>query len=91
MTLQKKKLLQKILKALVPYWDLAKWFQLLINETEDDELIDSLYEMISNQIKSIKDEDKRKNINKALKQIKEKEEEESKGNNEYLENLINNI
>lgn len=88
---QKKETLKKILEALIPYRDLAEWFLLLTEKTKDEELINALYELICNQIKSIKDENKRKSINKALKQIKEKEEEENEGNNEYLENLINNI
>ena len=87
----KKQLLEKILKALKPYRELAEWFLILIDETEDKELIDSLYEMINNQIKGIKDENKRKNINKTLKKLREKESNENSKNSEYLENLIKNI
>ena len=68
----KKQLLEKVLKALKPYRELAEWFLILIDETKDKELIDSLYEMINNQIKGIKDENKRKNINKTLKKLREK-------------------
>ena len=87
----KKQLLEKILKALKQYRELAEWFLILIDETEDKELIDSLYEMINNQIKGIKDENKRKNINKTLKKLREKESNENSKNSEYLENLIKNI
>ncbi len=91
MTPKKKQALQKILEALVPYWDMAEWFLLLLKEWWNDELIEQLYNKIKSEIKKINNEKNRKNIKSALKNIKKKEEKERNEENEYLEDLINNI
>lgn len=91
MTPQKKETLEKILKALTPYRDMAEWFLSLLDNNEDENIMDSLYDIITNEIKKINNENDRENIKKSLKKIKEQEEKEREEENEYLENLINNI
>jgi len=91
MSPQKKQALQKILEALIPYWDLAEWFLLILEKWENDELIEQLYDKIKSEIKKINNEKNRKNIKNTLKQIKKKEEKEKQEENEYLEDLISNI
>lgn len=88
---EKKKTLQKILEALVPYWDMAEWFLLIIKENNNEKLIDTLFETITKEIKSIINKKNRKDIKKALENIKYKEQKEKKEENKYLDSLLNNI
>ena len=87
MDIAKKQALQKILEALVPYWDMAEWFLLLLQEG-NDELMLVLYDTIGKEIKNIKNKNQRQKINKALQEIKLKE---GKQENKCLDDLINNI
>lgn len=91
MTSEKRKALQKILEALIPHWDIAEWFLLILQTWWNDELIEQLYKNIKEEIKNIKNENDRKNIKKTLKSIQKKEHIEKQKDNEYLEDLINNI
>lgn len=88
---EKKKLLQKILESLIPYRDMAEWFLLIIKENNNEKLIDTLFETITKEIKSIINENNRKDIKKALENIKDKEQKEKKEENKYLDSLLNNI
>lgn len=87
MNTEKKLALQKILEALVPYWDIAEWFLLLLQEG-NDELMLALYDTIWKEIRNIKNKDQRQKINKALQEIKL---EEGKQENKYLDDLISKI
>ena len=91
MTEEKKQALQKILEALIPYWDMAEWFLLILNEEWNNELKENLYQNIINEIKNINNKKNRNNIKQALKNIQKKEYLEKQKENEYLEDLINNI
>ena len=91
MSPQKKETLKKILEALVPYRELAQWFLLLLKEDWNDEIKENLYQIIINEIRQIKDENKIKKIKKSLKIIKEKELKEKIVEDKYLNDLINNI
>ncbi len=88
---QKKQALQKTLETLIPYRDMAEWFLLTLQETEREELSDALYDTISMEIKSIKDEKKRKIVKNALEKIKQHEKIENRETEQYLEDLIDNI
>ena len=87
----KKETLQKILEALIPYWDLVEGFLLLLKSDIDENIIDSLYETIESEIKNINNENDRNNIKNVLKKIKEQELKENEKEDKYLEDLINNI
>jgi len=91
MKLEKKQILQKILEAIVPYWKLAEWFLLILNEEWNDELIEQLHNIIKEEIKNINNEKDRNNIKQALQKIQKKECQEKQRDDEYLEDLINNI
>lgn len=91
MTSQKKQALQKTLEALIPYRDMAEWFLWTLQETENEELSEALYDTISMDIKSIKDEKKRKIVKNALEKIKQHEKIENRETEQYLEDLIDNI
>lgn len=95
MTPQKKQILQKILESLVPYWDLAEWFLLLLQEEWNEELEKNLYQTILKEIKNINSEAKQQNIKNALQKLKEKsntiikidEEEADKMLNDFINNI----
>lgn len=95
MSKQKKQALEKILEALIPYWDLAEWFLLILNKGNNDELIEKLYQEILKEIRNIDSESQQKQIKTALQKLKEKSEQVCKEDeNEaeiMLEDFINNI
>lgn len=86
----KKETLLKVLESLVPYWTQAEWFLMIVKNNEDDSLNDAIYDMITKEMKGIKDKSKMENIKDTLKKIRGKEEAYNK---EYkdLDNLINNL
>ncbi len=86
----KKETLVKVLESLVPYWAQAEWFLMIVKNDEDDSLNDAIYDMITNEIKGIKDKSKMGNIKDTLKKIREKEEAYNEGYKD-LDNLINNL
>jgi len=86
----KKETLVKVLESLVPYWAQAEWFLMIVKNDEDDSLNDAIYDMITNEIKGIKDKSKMGKIKDTLKKIREKEEAYNEGYKD-LDNLINNL
>lgn len=86
----KKETLVKVLESLIPYWAQAEWFLMIVKNDEDDSLNDAIYDMITNEIKGIKDKSKMGNIKDTLKKIREKEEAYNEGYKD-LDNLINNL
>lgn len=88
---EKRQVLQKILEALVPYWKMAEWFILLLQEWENDELIEQLYKQIINQIKNINSKSQQENIKKALRNLKEKSDRTIKKDEEWAEQLLNDF
>jgi len=86
----KKETLLKVLESLVPYWAQAEWFLMIVKNDEDDSLNDAIYDMITNEIKGIKDKSKIENIKDTLKKIREKEEAYNEGYKD-LDNLIKNL
>ncbi len=91
MTPKRKQALQKILEALVPYWDMAEWFLLLLQEWWNDNLIEQLYKQIINEIKNIKTKSKQEKIKKALKSLKQKSDRTIKEDEEWAEQLLNDF
>ena len=65
-----KESLKKILKALIPYWNLAEWFLTIIDETNDKELEKQILSMIYKWVKSITSEKDRIKIKKKLTNVK---------------------
>ena len=86
----KKETLLKVLENLVPYWAQAEWFLMIVKNNEDNSLNDAIYDMITKEIKGIKDKSKMENIKDTLKKIREKEEAYNEGYKD-LDNLINNL
>lgn len=90
-----KEMLKKILKSLIPYWDMAEWFLLMLEEDEDDEeLITNLKKLIIPNIKKIEDKNQKQKISNQLKALKNKECMENiatKKDLEELENLISGL
>lgn len=88
-------MLKKILKELIPYWEPAQGFLLLLNEEWNDELKKHLYEKIIMQIKNITSKSQQEQIKSTLEKLKEKSEssikEDEKESEKILDEFINNI
>ena len=91
MQLEKKQALQNILEALSPYWDMAEWFLLILQEGWNDELKENLYETIIKEIKNINSKTQQENIKNALKKLKSKSEEASKADEDDAEKILDNF
>jgi predicted component of type VI protein secretion system len=95
MTEEKKQALQKILEALIPYWDMAEWFLLILQEEWNDELKEKLYQNIIKEIRNINSKTQQENIKNALQKLKEKTEQTTRADEEdaekMLDDFINNI
>jgi len=95
MTEEKKQALQNILEALIPYWDMAEWFLLILQEEWNDELKEKLYQNIIKEIRNINSKTQQENIKNALQKLKEKTEQTTKADEEdaekMLDDFINNI
>jgi predicted component of type VI protein secretion system len=95
MTEEKKQALQKILEALIPYWDMAEWFLLILQEEWNNELKEKLYQNIIKEIRNINSKTQQENIKNALQKLKEKTEQTTRADEEdaekMLDDFINNI
>lgn len=87
----KKETLQKILNALIPYWEPAEGFLLLLNEEWNDELLEKVYQEIMKQFKEIKSKDQQENIKNALQKLKERSESAIKADEDEAEQLLNDF
>lgn len=84
-------MLKKILNELVPYWEPAQGFLLLLNEQWNDELKEHLYEQIIMQIKNITSKNQQEQIKSALQKLKEKSESSIKADEEYAEKMLDDF
>ena len=91
MSEKKMEILKTILEQLIPYWDLAEWFLLLLNEEWNDELKEKLYQNILTEIRNIKSKVQQQKIKTALKKLKERSEYSIKGDEEDAVNILNDF
>lgn len=91
MSPEKTKILQKILEAIIPYREPAKWFLLLIQEDGNDELKEKLYQEILQQIRNISSKTQQENIKKALKALKKKSNKTIKKDQDEAEKMLNDF
>ena len=93
-----KELLILVLTKLIPYWDLAEDFLVLVKGTEDSGFIQELYLLITTQISSIQNEQQKQILLDQIQKIKttklhqeeclEKERDEA---DSMLDNFISDI
>ncbi len=92
---QKKQLLIDILKQLEWHRDLAPWFLVVVEKTWNNEIIDTLLNLIQMWIKSIKDKRIRSKLVNRVKELQKKwdldQENSSKEADSLLDDFINNI
>jgi small-conductance mechanosensitive channel len=92
---ENKELLIKILKAINPYRNLAEWFLTIVENSNDENLINTILIEIQNWIKSIKSQRNREKIEKEIKEIYEenniKTKEDKENADKFLDNFIKNI
>lgn len=100
MSENKVRILKKILAELIPYWEQAEWFLLLLNEIWNNEwsneLLEKLYQEILQNVRSINSKAQQEQIKNALKNLKQKSksiiEKDQKEAEEMLDDFfINNI
>lgn len=93
--MHKKIVLSKILRKILPYRNLAKWFLLLVEESDDQNVIDNLYTTIIFQIKSIKWKKEKEILTTALQELREKEyknqEQVNREADEIFDDLLKNM
>lgn len=95
MSENKIRMLKKILTELIPYWEQAEWFLLLLNEIWNDEsnneLFEKLYQEILQNIRSINSKIQQEQIKNALKNLKEKSEMEIQSDQHEAEEILNDF
>jgi hypothetical protein len=94
----KKDLLILVLTKLLPYWDLAQGFLILVQESADAKFVEELYLLINQQISAIQDDHKKQEvilqlqkIKKTRKQQEEITEQEQDEADTMLDDFINDI
>lgn len=89
--MQKKELLIEIITKLLPYWELAEGYLLLLQTTEDQTIIDQLYTLFLTQIKSINSTQAQESLRATLQKLKKREEKEQQEESAALEQLLENL
>ena len=94
----KKDLLVLILTKLLPYWDLAQGFLILVQGSEESKFIEELYLLISQQISAIQDVYKKQEVIQQIQKLKrtkdqqeEITEQEKDEADTMLDDFINDI
>ena len=92
---QKKQLLISVLKQLEWHRDLAPWFLVIAEKSENEKIIDDLLKLIQTWIKSIKDKRIRTKLVNRVKELQMKWDLDQERNREeadgLLDDFINNI
>ena len=89
--MNKKQLLIEILKQLKWHRDLAIWFLIIVEKTEDEKLIDELFKIIQKWIKSIKDNRIRTKLINRVKELQKKWDLDQENNSEEAEDLLDDF
>lgn len=73
----KKQFLLKTLKTLIPTWNLAQGFYLIVQDMDEtDEAIDAFIKIIQKSVNNIKDENSKKLMKASLDRVKKMQQEE---------------
>ena len=91
MSQKKIQVLKKILEALIPYWEMAEWFLLILNEEWNNDLKENLYQNIIKEIKNINSKTQQENIKNTLKNLKEKWEQTTKTDKDDAEKMLDDF
>lgn len=96
--MQEKQILENLLKRLLPYWELAEWFLVLVQATDNQNFIDGIWKLLVKAIKSIHDENKKVQIKKQLIKIKKLRSQDQEDHTKdvkiadaMLDDLINSL
>lgn len=95
MSKNKVKILKEILAELIPYWEQAEWFLLLLNEIWNNEwsneLFEKLYQEILQSIRSINSKTQQEHIKNALMNLKQKSELTIEKDQEEAEQMLDDF
>ncbi len=93
-----KTLVINVLEKIKPYWDMAEWFLVVVQQSDNQEVVDELWGLIYTWIITITDEKKKELIKNQLIQIKSLRVAEEQSNfkdqkdaDDMLNNLLNDI
>ena len=93
-----KTLIINVLEHLKPYWDMAEWFLVVVQQSDNQEVVDELRGLIYTWITTIADENQKNLIKNQLLQIQSlrlaEEESSSKDQKDadtILDGLLNDI
>lgn len=87
----KRKLLILILEGLLPYWELAEGFLLLLKENDDPDFVDQLYVLLLESIKKVKSQQLKAKLSENLKQLREKERLAELRDQEEADKIFNDL
>ena len=88
---ERKQGLIKILKQLEWDWDLARWFLIIVEKTEDEEVIDGLIRVIHRWIRTIKNNRLRAKLEERVKELQRKWDLDQESGREEADNLLNDF
>ena len=80
-----------ILSKLVPYWDMAEWFLLIVKEEWNDDLVNLIYGDILKKIRNITSINQRTEMKNVLELIKEKSAISMRKDEQEAENILNDF
>lgn len=93
-----KTLIINVLEQLKPYWDMAEWFLVVVQQSDNQEILDELWGLIYTWITTIADANQKNLIKNKLLQIQSlrlaEEESSSKDQKDadtILDGLLNDI
>ena len=87
----KREALIMILSKLVPYWDMAEWFLLIVKEEWNDDLVNLIYGDILKKIRNITSINQRTEMKNVLELIKEKSAISMRKDEQEAENILNDF
>lgn len=87
----KREALIMILSKLVPYWDMAEWFLLIVKEEWNDDLVNLIYGDILKKIRNITSINQRTEMKNVLELIKEKSAISMRKDEQDAENILNDF
>lgn len=93
-----KQIVLVVLEHLKPYWEMAEWFFVVVQQSDSQEILDDLWWLICTWVKTIADENKKEIIKNQLIQIKslraaekESSSKDQRDADTILDGLLNDI
>lgn len=89
--MEKKQVLIEILRQLEWHWELARWFLVIVEKSENEKIIDDLIKLIQTGIRSIKDKRIRAKLVERVKEMQMRWDIDQENSSEEAENLLDDF